>query len=431
MRPVTQLALAMILAALAGCDTFYPDQGDSAILLSISLPERERVEGDQALSKALTITLVTVTVTGADMDRVTENLDVSGSTASGTVLVPKGTDRTFSVECFDGNGNIQYSGETTIDIEEATAEVSITTEGHFPSGSTLLLDGYNSSNVELSWTRNSDTDFAAYELVRASTASQLASSSTRTRLAYYSTRATLSYTDTTVEQNSVYFYAVVVWDSEGLGLRSSPKGVITPRYLSSNIAPVTIPDLGSNGIYFLDNSFAPNDAIVTGVDYTIRVGDDNNPNAFWTSDYRIYISSNSAQLAIVDVLVWNNEGGQTDSGDDDDLANDSDIFLFWRSTSLFNGESPNQYWGVYVEDVVAGDSGVLDFIQLEIYYSSASLLKQATPVTGKTTLAFNRGAGWSISSHSEDNRPVATASGAAELGQTRLPTGSGRARAKQ
>ena len=97
---------------------------------------------------------------------------------------------------------------------------------------------------------------------------------------------------------------------------------------------------------------------------------------------------------------------------------------------LFNGESPNQYWGVFVEDVISGDTGVLDFINLEIYYSSASLLKQALPVTGKTALASNDGAGRTISSRSEDNRLAATASDAVEQGENSLPAGLGRAGSK-
>ena len=92
---------------------------------------------------------------------------------------------------------------------------------------------------------------------------------------------------------------------------------------------------------------------------------------------------------------------------------------------LFNGESPNPYWGVFVEDVISGDTGVLDFINLEIYYSSASLLKQALPVTGKTALASNDGAGRTISSRSEDNRLAATASDAVEQGGNSLPAGLG------
>ncbi|MCH7575786.1 MAG: hypothetical protein IIA59_11750 [Candidatus Marinimicrobia bacterium] len=144
--------------------------------------------------------------------------------------------------------------------------------------------------------------------------------------------------------------------------------------------------------------------------------------------FALSAQDNKVIIAIVD---FKNTGARTDGGNDDDAADDGDIYLNWRFTASFNGESPNQYWGIYIIDDLVGDTGVLDYFQLEIYYSSASLLKQATPVTGKSTLAFNRGAGWTISSQSEDNRPVATASGAVEIGQTRLPTGSGRTGAKQ
>ena len=402
MRPV--LISIFLLLLPTGCEVFNPLNNSSDVVLSIKLPSKDLAGGEPAsLGKVLAITRVILKVTASDMEDITATLDVAGSTASGTVEVPKGTGRKFSVECFDASGNLQYSGETTADIDDVAIQVSITTKGHYPTGSLLSVDSFTFSEVVLSWSKNNDPDFSSYELVRAASANGLGSSSSRTRLAIYSSRDIQSYVDSTVSQNTAYFYGVIVWDTEKLGWLSTPILVITPRFMSSTIGPIDIPDLGSNGIYFLDNSFAPSDAVVTSFIYTIRVDDAGNPDTFWTSDYEIYLSTSESAGLVADVLVWDNLGGKTDGGDDDDTADDSDIFLFRRVTFEFNGEPANQFWGVYVFDEVGGDTGVLDFIRLEIYYSAGSVQKRLAPSRGRIVITARSDGGTVIRSFSEVN----------------------------
>ncbi|MBA7657841.1 hypothetical protein ES703_65784 [subsurface metagenome] len=145
--------------------------------------------------------------------------------------------------------------------------------------------------------------------------------------------------------------------------------------------PWAIPDNGFNSTWFLNNSFAPSGATVTNVEYRLRIDDTGDPNTFWCEDYEIYISSSTSTPPPFpkDDLVYDNLGGRTDGGLDDDAEDDSDIYLNWRSTSHFNGEDPNQYWGVYIIDNWTPDSGQLDYLELRIYYQQTPLLSYQAP----------------------------------------------------
>ncbi|UCD38248.1 MAG: hypothetical protein JSW54_01850 [Fidelibacterota bacterium] len=354
----------------------------SAITMNITLPRGETtVEMQSGLAKAVSITSVTVTVTASDMDDITESLTIGsgGETATGTVEVPKGDDRTFAVECRDGSNVLQYSGSTTQDINDDAETVSITTEGHYPTASTLTITDYGATSVTLSWDRNTDPDFASYEIVRASSATDITSSSTRTSLTTISTQSTTSYVDATVSASTTYYYAVIVWDTEGMGMRSGAESVETPAAVIyqefSDEGPWEIPDNDYIARYFTDNTFAPVNAVVDSVKYRLRVsptGDPEDYGNFWCGDYQIYIYSSYTTTHEEDDLVYDNLGGWSDDGYDDDIDDDYDIYLNWRKSTHFNGEYANQYWGIYIVDNYLGDSGELDYIQFRIYYSAGA-----------------------------------------------------------
>ena len=225
--------ITVLLAGLA-CLTDNPLSGPetSSITLSINLPSGEGIpDTGTGLAKAMAITSVTVTVTADDMENIEESLDISGETASGTLEVPRGYDRTFTIECQDANGILQYSGSVTQDILEKSETVEITTEGHYPSASTLTITSFDAVSVALSWIENTDMDFASYELVRAGTAEDIESSSTRESIVTITSKATTTYADATVSPNTSYYYAIIVWDTEGMGMRSDAEGVLTPDLL--------------------------------------------------------------------------------------------------------------------------------------------------------------------------------------------------------
>jgi subtilisin-like proprotein convertase family protein len=133
----------------------------------------------------------------------------------------------------------------------------------------------------------------------------------------------------------------------------------------SKVGPYLVPDQG-----YVEDSLeitcAPTNAYVTGVEYRIRIDDQGDPSTFYCGDYEIYIGAASTP----DHLVYDNLGGRTDGGYDDDIDDDSDIYLTWRSTTFFNGEPANQAWRVRVADVYAGDVGQLDYFEFMIYWES-------------------------------------------------------------
>ena len=158
------------------------------------------------------------------------------------------------------------------------------------------------------------------------------------------------------------------------------------------VGPWNIPELGWMYRYLGNNSFAPSGSKITNVEYRIRIGDKGSPSTFYAGDYEIWLSSSTSAGVNDDCLVYDNLGGRTDGGYDDDSADDSDIYLYWRSTNCFDGEDPNQYWGIKIYDRFSGDSGELNYFYFRIYYDlpSADLALTGLTVSPSTvtTRAF-------------------------------------------
>jgi len=158
---------------------------------------------------------------------------------------------------------------------------------------------------------------------------------------------------------------------------------------------------------------APAGATTTGVDYRLRIHNDANPGDFWCSDYEIFLSSEASGGGVPHLLVYDNLGGELDGGYDDDVENDSDIYLNWRSTTHFNGETPNQFWFVYVRDTQAADQGYLQYAEFRIHWTAPDpdlqvpqyQVPAATVTEGAATWVkgrvYNAGAGSAGASHVE------------------------------
>ena len=114
---------------------------------------------------------------------------------------------------------------------------------------------------------------------------------------------------------------------------------------------------------------APAGSYVTNVEYRLRIDDQGDPNNFFCGDYEISIESDMGGL----LLVYDNLGLDTDGGYDDDPEDDSDIYLNWRSTSYFNGETPNQTWWVKAEDTMSSDVGQMDYFSFYVYWNSVEV----------------------------------------------------------
>jgi murein DD-endopeptidase MepM/ murein hydrolase activator NlpD len=145
----------------------------------------------------------------------------------------------------------------------------------------------------------------------------------------------------------------------------------------SNSQDRSIADGEVKRLFFTNDSFAPNGATVTGVEYRFRIKpgeDDDEGENFHAEDYKIYVSSSQSEGTREDVNVYNNFGGRTDGGNDDDDADDADIYLDWRSVSLFDDEDANQYWGFVIKDTQSGDRGQIDYLDMRIHYEVPTTL---------------------------------------------------------
>jgi len=134
-----------------------------------------------------------------------------------------------------------------------------------------------------------------------------------------------------------------------------------------------IPDGRAYGVYFSNRNLASQNAIVTKVEYKLRIDDRGDSSDFRCADYVVFLSSKENPGLENDINVYSQLGGDTDGGYDDDEADDSDIYLNWRSTDFFNGEKLNQYWGAKIYDVHNGKSGKWNYLKLKIYYVVKSL----------------------------------------------------------
>lgn len=109
--------------------------------------------------------------------------------------------------------------------------------------------------------------------------------------------------------------------------------------------------------------WAPEDALVAQMEYKLAV---RGPH-LRCRDYEIYLD-NDPHDSDPGVLLYDNWGGLTDGGHDDDLEDDGDLELGWTSTHVFDGQSVHQDWTVCVSDTVSGYSGHMAELCLRICY---------------------------------------------------------------
>ncbi len=91
----------------------------------------------------------------------------------------------------------------------------------------------DNGSVQVTWTRNDDSDFASYRLFRAEQANVDLSSTLR---AIFSDRRDLEFIDTEVTDGVTYFYKIFSFDQSGLSTPSNEVSVTLP----ANTAPVPV-----------------------------------------------------------------------------------------------------------------------------------------------------------------------------------------------
>jgi len=92
-------------------------------------------------------------------------------------------------------------------------------------------------------------------------------------------------------------------------------------------------------------TWAPLDAVVTKIEYRLEF--EANP----CSDYEISLDRDQDDTT-APVVLYDNLGGDTDGGYDDDPEDDHDIELDWRYTNAFNGQSVHQNWTFCITNTI-------------------------------------------------------------------------------
>jgi hypothetical protein len=141
-------------------------------------------------------------------------------------------------------------------------------------------------------------------------------------------------------------------------------------YLYSGTLNAGIPDDGWLCWHPTPTDVIPADATITEVLYSCLIDDTGDPSTFYCGDYEIWLSNATHGFCTEYQCVYDNLGTRTDGGYDDDGEDDSDIYLNFRSTSVFNGESPDQQWMFLVKDNWSGDAGMLVWAELIIYWET-------------------------------------------------------------
>ncbi|MBI4603078.1 MAG: S8 family serine peptidase, partial [Planctomycetes bacterium] len=155
-------------------------------------------------------------------------------------------------------------------------------------------------------------------------------------------------------------------------LEAGGEGADTGNFtISSGNVNDAIPDLGFAWRWVrVTSGGAPAGARTTLLEYRLRIHNDSNPGSIYCGDYEIYLSSAARGGAVPHFLVYDNLGGRTDGGADDDTEDDSDIYLNLRTTSHFNAEDPNQQWYVFIRDTESSDTGFLQFIEFRVHWET-------------------------------------------------------------
>ncbi|HUL49844.1 MAG TPA: Ig-like domain-containing protein [Gemmatimonadales bacterium] len=103
------LALAVLAASVACADrTLAPTAGDARLSVGISLA-------------GTIVATVIVDVTAPDIPTpLVFNIPIINGTASGTITIPAGSNRTISIQAFDAGGVETHSGTTTVNVQAGT-----------------------------------------------------------------------------------------------------------------------------------------------------------------------------------------------------------------------------------------------------------------------------------------------------------------------
>ena len=154
-------------------------------------------------------------------------------------------------------------------------------------------------------------------------------------------------------------------DDELSTINESSRDIVNPYFVSTGQINQPIPDGGWLWWRAIDDTQAPVGAVVTNLEYRTYIGPLGDPSGFYCADYEIYLFTGSADR---ELLIYDNLGGRTDGGHDDDVEDDANIYLNWRNTHFFDGDDARDWFGIWVDDLYTPDSGQLNYIDFWVHW---------------------------------------------------------------
>jgi hypothetical protein len=148
----------------------------------------------------------------------------------------------------------------------------------------------------------------------------------------------------------------------------SQRAFTNPCYVGSGQINNPIPDQGWLWQRVIDTlGQAPAGAVVTNLEYRTYIGPQDDPSNFYCGDYEIHLFTGTAER---ELMIYDNLGGRTDGGYDDDAADDGDIYLNHRNTHYFDGDDALDFFGIWIDDVYSADYGQLNYIEFWVYWEA-------------------------------------------------------------
>jgi len=206
------LVLILLVTILFDCENPMKSKENFAqITLNINYPQQSVTELN--LQKPASINTITIIVDASDMDRISKDFTVNNSRVECNLEVPKGDNRQFTVEGKDENNVIQFSGDTRVDITNSSETITINNLDLIaPEPVNISFTDIHESGFVVNWTQSNANDFSHYRvLVSTNPTLNLNNDKVGNDVV---NRNNTSMTITGANPGTVYFVAVVVFDTE-------------------------------------------------------------------------------------------------------------------------------------------------------------------------------------------------------------------------
>lgn len=141
----------------------YDGNLHSKLTLQINFSDEPQVKNFQKVSSIQT---VRVTVTGSDMDKIVENLTLSGNTATGKITVPQGSSRKFVVEGLDDSGIVRFVGSQTKDLNSENESLTVNVHWLVPEPVNFQITEITPTSAKVTWDISNVNDFKFYRILK-------------------------------------------------------------------------------------------------------------------------------------------------------------------------------------------------------------------------------------------------------------------------